>query len=105
MPAASDTARESRTAKAEASAAQFSEDVQAELARLRAQLDSLLEDRVSPALAEAAAQAQDMAGEARDQIAEQAAALARTVRDRPLASLAIAAGVGFVLARLLEPRR
>jgi ElaB/YqjD/DUF883 family membrane-anchored ribosome-binding protein len=102
MPAASDT---TRTARAEASVAQFGEDVQAEIARLRAQLDSLLQDRVSPALAEAASQAEDMAAEARDQIAEQAAALARTVRERPLVSLAAAAAAGFVLAKLLEPRR
>ena len=64
------------------------EDVLAQIARLRAQIDVLMREQVSPALANAS----ERAGEVGNQIAGQ-------VRQQPLTAILVAAAIGFLLGR------
>jgi ElaB/YqjD/DUF883 family membrane-anchored ribosome-binding protein len=69
-------------------------DLQSKVERLRAELDALIE-RGGPAVADAVRQAGDVA-------CEQAEALAGRVRTQPLTAVLIAAGLGYVLGRLMR---
>jgi ElaB/YqjD/DUF883 family membrane-anchored ribosome-binding protein len=79
----------------------LADDARAELARLRAQVERLMEERVTPALGAAAETVEDYAGRARDTITENADAVSKAVRERPLLIVAAAAFGGFVLGRLM----
>lgn len=92
----------SRTAtEAKAGAERVTDDAREELARLRAQVERLMQERVTPALAGAADQVQEYASRARETIEDQADALSETVRERPLLAVAIAAVGGYLLGRLM----
>ena len=77
------------------------DDARAELARLRAQVERLMEERVTPVLGKAAEQVEDYSRRARASIEENAHAAADTVRERPLIAVAVAALGGFLLGRLM----
>ncbi|MBX6743206.1 MAG: hypothetical protein IRY87_14330 [Acetobacteraceae bacterium] len=96
----SDDARNLRD-QAAASANRVSEDAREELARLRAQVERLMQERVTPALAGAADTVQDYASRARHTIEDQADAISETVRERPLLAVAVAAVAGYLLGRLM----
>lgn len=81
-------------------ATRLPEDAHAELARLRAQVERLMQDRVTPALGSAAATAEDVAHRARATIEENASALSNTVRERPLLAISLAALGGWLLGRM-----
>ena len=74
------------------------EDVKEQIARLRAQIDTLMKDRVEPALSHAA----ERAGHAMDAVHGQADNVSDQVRAQPLLALLVAAAVGFVLGRSLR---
>jgi ElaB/YqjD/DUF883 family membrane-anchored ribosome-binding protein len=101
--AANDLSQDARALKEQAkdSAAKVSDDAREELAKLRAQVERLMSERVTPALAGAADQVQDYADRARASIEHQADALSDTVRERPLAAIAIAAVGGYLIGRLM----
>ncbi len=103
MSAANDMSNDARRLKdqAAASADRVSTDAQEELAKLRAQVERLMQERVTPALAGAADQVQDYATRARETIEDQADAISSTVRDRPLTAIAIAAVGGYLIGRLM----
>jgi ElaB/YqjD/DUF883 family membrane-anchored ribosome-binding protein len=103
MSAANDMSEEARKLgdQAAASASRVSEDAREELARLRAQVEKLMSERVTPALGNAADSVQDYAQRARETIEDQADSLADTVRDRPLMAIAIAAVGGYLIGRLM----
>jgi ElaB/YqjD/DUF883 family membrane-anchored ribosome-binding protein len=84
-----------------ASGNRMAEDAREELARLRAQVERLMEERVTPALAGAADTVEDYTRRARDTIEENAYALSDTVRERPLLAVGLAAVGGYVLGRLI----
>lgn len=86
--------------EAAAGAERISEDAREELARLRAQVEKLMQERVTPALAGAAETVEDYAARARSTIEQQADALSSTVRERPLMAVGIAALAGFLIGRL-----
>ncbi|GGG16130.1 hypothetical protein GCM10010964_00520 [Caldovatus sediminis] len=86
--------------EAAASAERLAEDAREELARLRAQVEKLMQERVTPALAGAAETVEDYAARARDRIERQADALSSTVRERPLLAVGVAALAGFLIGRL-----
>ncbi len=96
----SDDARNLRD-QAAASANRVSEDAREELAKLRAQVERLMQERVTPALAGAADTVQDYASRARHTIEDQADAISETVRERPLMAVAVAAVAGYLLGRLM----
>jgi len=64
------------------------EDIAAQIARLREQMEALMRDRINPAMAEAA-----------DAMQEHAEAVAGRVREQPLLAVLIAAAIGYVLGR------
>ncbi|WP_270938350.1 hypothetical protein [Falsiroseomonas oryzae] len=86
---------------AAASGQRLAEDARAELARLRAQVERLMEDRVTPALGSAADTVEDYTRRARATIEENAYALSDTVRQRPLLTVALVAVGGYLLGRLM----
>ncbi|MBW4091886.1 MAG: DUF883 family protein [Proteobacteria bacterium] len=79
----------------------YTEDAKDQIARLRAQVESLMRDRVEPALAGAA----DRADRAFGAVREQADSLSSRVRDQPLTSLLVAAGVGAIIGLVFFRRR
>lgn len=71
------------------------EDPSEQIARLRAQVEALMQDKIGPAVTEAAGHAEAIA-------MEQAELLADKVRAQPLLAIGIAAGLGFLLGRALR---
>ncbi|EFH10930.1 hypothetical protein ACFFMP_04615 [Pseudoroseomonas cervicalis] len=83
--------------------------VEERLHDLRRKLDTLIEEQVNPALSRAGHQAQDMAQRAQGMAQRlghdtrrEAEQVMGVVRERPVATIAIAVGVGFLLAKLLR---
>jgi len=76
------------------------QDAKAQISQLRDQVQTLLSERVTPALSSAASQAQDYAHQASDMAHDQAEMLSEQVRESPLAAIMIAAGVGYLLGRI-----
>jgi ElaB/YqjD/DUF883 family membrane-anchored ribosome-binding protein len=101
--AANDFSQDAHAMKEQAkdSAARVSDDAREELAKLRAQVERLMSERVTPALAGAADQVQDYADRARATIEGQADALSETVRERQLIAVAVAAVGGYLIGRLM----
>ncbi len=87
--------------QAAASGQRLAEDAREELARLRSQVERLMEERVTPALGSAADAVDDYTRRARETIEENAYALSDTVRERPLLAVAVAAVGGYLLGRLI----
>jgi len=87
--------------QAKNSAERLGETASDELARLREQVERLMSERVTPALAGAADQVQEYAEHARDAVEHQADVLSETVRERPLLAVGLAALGGYVLGRLI----
>jgi ElaB/YqjD/DUF883 family membrane-anchored ribosome-binding protein len=78
------------------------EDTTAQIARLRAQVEALMKDRVTPAVADAAGRAEAAMYGAADAVREQAETVSGKVREQPLLAILIAAGVGYALGRVLR---
>ncbi len=74
------------------------DETAAQIAKLRAQVESLMNERVTPALADAAARAENAMGAVRDQ----AEAVSGRVKDRPLIAILVFAGIGFLAGRVLR---
>lgn len=78
------------------------EDATAQIARLREQVEMLMKDRVTPALADAAGRAESAVYGAAGTVREQADALSGRVRDQPMVAILVAAAIGFVLGRAMR---
>ena len=76
------------------------QDAKAQITQLGDQVQSLMSERVTPALTNAAGQAEDYARQAKDMASDQAEMLSDQVRESPLAAIMIAAGVGYLLGRI-----
>ena len=76
------------------------QDTQAQIKQLRDQVQSLMSERVTPALSNAADQAQQYVQQARDMASDQAEQLSEKVRESPLIAILIASGVGYLLGRI-----
>jgi ElaB/YqjD/DUF883 family membrane-anchored ribosome-binding protein len=76
------------------------DDPKEQIAQLRAQVEQLMRDRVTPAVADAAGRAEEAAYQAKDYAQAKVETVTRNVRERPLTALAIAAGVGYFLGRV-----
>jgi len=101
--AANDFSEDARRIRdqAAAGAERVTDDAKEELARLRAQVERLMQERVTPALADAADTVQDYSRRARETIEDQADAISGTIKDRPLTAIAIAAVGGYLIGRLM----
>jgi ElaB/YqjD/DUF883 family membrane-anchored ribosome-binding protein len=76
------------------------EDATSQIARLREQVEALMKDRVTPAVAEAAGRAESAVYGAAGKVRDQAEVVSGRVREQPLLAILIAAGVGYVLGRV-----
>ncbi len=74
------------------------EDVTEQVAKLRAQVETLMRERVTPALADAAGRAENAMGAAR----HQAEAVSGRVKEQPIMAVLVAAAIGFLAARVLR---
>ena len=89
----------------------LADNAQDELSKLRAQVERLMAERVTPVLADAAGAAQDYARQAKDLATEQSERVAGMVKERPLMAIGLVAAVGFLVGRLaggttyIYPRR
>jgi ElaB/YqjD/DUF883 family membrane-anchored ribosome-binding protein len=78
------------------------EDTTTQIARLRAQVEALMKERVTPAVADAAGRAEAAMYGAADAVRGQAETVSGKVREQPLLAILIAAGVGYALGRVLR---
>jgi ElaB/YqjD/DUF883 family membrane-anchored ribosome-binding protein len=79
------------------------DDAQEQIAQLRRQVEQLMKERVTPALADAAQRFETTARNAAEMARGQVEALSRLVREQPLVSVLIAAGVGYLIGRFASP--
>jgi ElaB/YqjD/DUF883 family membrane-anchored ribosome-binding protein len=77
-------------------------DAHAQIAHLRAQVEALMKDRVTPAVTDMAGCAEDAMNKAAGMVREQTQSLTAHVREQPLISVLLAAGVGYLLGRTLH---
>ena len=78
------------------------QDTQAQIAALRKQVNDLLGDRVQPVINDYADRARTAASQASDYTRGQADVVAEQVRGRPLAAVALAGIVGYILGRFIR---
>ena len=76
------------------------DDAKGQIAQLRKQVEQLMSERVTPALADAAGRVETTAKQASDMARDQAEMLSEHVRDQPLIAVLVAAGVGYLLGRI-----
>lgn len=76
------------------------QDAKEQIAQLRDQVQALMSERVTPALANAAGQAEDYVRQAKGVYDDQTEALSERVRESPLIAVLVAAGVGYMLGRI-----
>jgi ElaB/YqjD/DUF883 family membrane-anchored ribosome-binding protein len=77
-------------------------DTNVQIARLREQVEALMKDRVTPALADAAGRAESAVYGSAGVVRDQADAVSGKVREQPLLAILIAAAAGFVLGRTIR---
>ena len=75
-------------------------DAKDQIRQLRAQVEQLMSERVTPALSNAAGYAQDYTHRARELTSEGADAVSDKVRDQPLVAILVAAGIGYLVGRI-----
>ena len=74
------------------------EDAAAQIAKLREQVEVLMRERISPALADVAGRAETAMGAVKGQ----AEALSGQVQERPIVAVLVALAVGFAIGRVLR---
>jgi ElaB/YqjD/DUF883 family membrane-anchored ribosome-binding protein len=73
-----------------------------QIARLRAQVEALMNERVTPMVANAAGCAESMMHSASNAVRQQTDAISGQVREQPLLAMLLATGVGVVIGRLIR---
>ncbi len=71
------------------------------IARLRNQVETLTQDRITPAVTDFASKAGSAVSTATDAVRGQAQVVASQVQERPWTAILIAAAVGWVIGRLM----
>ena len=79
-----------------------SDDPIVQIAHLRAQVEALMKERVTPAVTEMAGRAERALNSAAGVVRGQAATVSGRVRDQPLIAVLLAAGIGYMLGRALR---
>lgn len=74
------------------------EDAAEQIAKLRAQVEMLMKERVNPALSDLAGKAETAMGAMKDQ----SEMLSGRVRDNPLVAILVALSVGYAIGRVLR---
>ena len=75
------------------------EDATAQIARLREQVETLMKERVTPAVTDMAGRAERVLNSAAGAVRDQAQTLSGHVREQPLVAILLAAGIGYLLGR------
>ena len=78
------------------------EDTQAQIIRLREQVEALMKDRVTPAVAEFAGRAESAVHSASGVVRDQAQVVSGRVKEQPLTAILIAVAVGWVVGRAMR---
>jgi ElaB/YqjD/DUF883 family membrane-anchored ribosome-binding protein len=78
------------------------EDAQAQIVRLKEQVEALMKDRVAPAVAEFAGRAESAVHSASGVMRDQAHAVSGRVKDQPLTAIMVAAAVGWIIGRVMR---
>lgn len=73
-------------------------ETHAEIAALRAKVEALMKDRVTPAVVRVADKAEAAAHQATDTIRDRTERLSEAIREKPLTSVGLAALAGYVFA-------
>ena len=76
------------------------DDTREQLLGLRDQVERLLNERVSPAITDAAGRAETAVHSARDFTSSQADTVSKKVRGQPLVAILVSACVGYILGRI-----
>ncbi len=74
-------------------------DTQRQINQLREQVETLMRERVTPAVTDIAGRAETVVRRGR----EQAEAVSGQVQERPLLAILVAVGIGYLLGRFLSP--
>jgi len=78
------------------------DDAQAQIERLRDQVEALMKDRVTPAMADFAGRAETAVHTATGAVRQQADAVSGRVKQQPLIAILVAAVVGWLLGRVMR---
>jgi ElaB/YqjD/DUF883 family membrane-anchored ribosome-binding protein len=78
------------------------DDAQAQIVRLREQVEALMKDRVTPAVADFAGRAETAVNTASGAMRDQAQAMSGRVKDQPLLAIVIAAAAGWLIGRVMR---
>lgn len=78
------------------------DDAQAQIESLRTQVDALMKDRVTPAIADFAGRAETAVNSATGAVRQQADAVSGRVKQRPLIAIAVAAALGWLIGRMMR---
>ena len=79
---------------------QTGHEAREQIKQLRDHVDSLMRDRVTPMLSDAAGRAQDYGRQASDAAQDQVEHLSGRVREMPMTAILIAAVAGFLIGRI-----
>ncbi len=77
-------------------------DAKEQIEKLRQQVEALMNDRVSPALSDAAGRAEAAARSGMAMARDQKEAVSSRVREQPMMAIVIAGVAGFLLGRLFR---
>jgi ElaB/YqjD/DUF883 family membrane-anchored ribosome-binding protein len=78
------------------------DDAQAQIVRLREQVEALMKDRVTPAGADFAGRAESAVHTASGAVRDQAEAMSGRVQSQPLLAIVIAAAAGWIIGRVMR---
>jgi ElaB/YqjD/DUF883 family membrane-anchored ribosome-binding protein len=78
------------------------DDAQAQINRLRDQVETLMKDRVTPAMTDFAGRAENAVHTASGAVRDQAQMVSGRVKDQPLIAMMIAAAVGWIVGRVMR---
>jgi ElaB/YqjD/DUF883 family membrane-anchored ribosome-binding protein len=78
------------------------DDAQAQIARLRQQVEALMKDRVTPAVSDFAGRAENAMGSASGVVRDQAEMVSGRVKEQPFIALLIAASIGWIIGRVMR---
>jgi ElaB/YqjD/DUF883 family membrane-anchored ribosome-binding protein len=78
------------------------DDAQAQIARLRDQVETLRRDRVSPAVQDFAGRAEGAMHSAGGVVRDQAQVVSGRVKEQPLIAIMIAAALGWIIGRVMR---
>lgn len=78
------------------------DDAQAQIERLREQVEALMKDRVTPGIADFAGRAGNAVSSATGAVRQQADVVSGRVKQQPLIAIMIAAALGWLIGRMMR---